>query len=196
MKFTEFLHENYLQESIGKNKIDYKEFKDEFDKGEHEEFIKLADSDYTLIKSAKSQYHILLSRNSQCADIKTSELKDLVDMYNFAVDVAAKLKLKDGKAHLYGTYSSGFPGINLTVLPGKRGILKISKEGDYFLVPSYSGEDLKVTNPDDCVNIIKAVKKLVSKKIKTWSNEEIQDAVNNNDIEKFITLADTLPSEK
>lgn len=196
MKFADFLNENTLHESIGKTKIDYKEFKDEFDKGKHEEFIKLADSDYTLIKSAKSQYHILLSRDSQCADIKTSELKDLVDMYNFKVDVAAKLKLKDDKSYLYGMHSSGFPDINLAPFSGKKEVLKISKEGDYFLVPSYSGGDLKVTDPDDCVNIIKAIKKLVSKKIKTWSNEEIKDAVDNNDIEKFIKLADTLPSEK
>lgn len=196
MKFVDFLNENTLSEAIGTNKVDYNEFKAAFDKGEHEEFIKLADSSYTLIKSAKSNYHILLDRDSQCADIKTSELKDLVDMYNFTVDVASKLKLKEGKAYLYGMHSSGFPDINLAPFSGKKEVLKISKEGDYFLVPSYSGGDLKVTDPDDCVNIIKAIKKLVSKKIKTWSNEEIKDAVDNNDIEKFIKLADTLPSEK
>ena len=196
MKFVDFLNEDTLSEAVGTNKVDYNEFKEAFDKGEHEEFIKLVNSSYTLIKSAKSQHHILLDRDSQCADIKTSEIKDLIDMYNFTVDVAAKLRLKEGKAYLYGMHSSGFPDIYLAIFPGKRGILTISKKGDSYLVPSLTDKDIKVTNAEDCAKVVKAVKKINSKKIKAWSNDELKDAANNNDIEEFIKLADTLPSEK
>lgn len=198
MNFKEFLNEQYLLEAASYlEAINYEEFKKTYDAGEKDDFIKLGNSNHTLIKGEVS--NIILLGSSQSASIRTNKLKEFIEFYNDMCELAKKLKVKSEKSFLYGRGSAGLPTFNMNIF-GKTNptTVDLNDDGTYYLHMRNNMSNKSTKSIENIEKYISGYKLIRKNKIGNIDTDEGSkifreyfDAFEEDDLDTFLKIANS-----